>query len=333
MMSDALDAQNVVAYLTARGFTLGAGVTARQLGGGVSNVVLAVSEGPGSMVVKQALPRLRVADEWPAPRERAMAEADALDLVRRLTPGAAPRLLDRDPDRCVLVVEQAPASWEDWKSLLLSGKVDQQIAATLGSILSTWHNATVHGSTLSERFHEVESFEALRVDPFYRTVARRMPGSSRRILEYVDEMLARRICLVHGDFSPKNVLVSPDSRLWIIDYEVAHLGDPAFDLAFLLCHLTLKSVHRPELAPAYDRCAAEFTSAYEVQARPELSPSWPYVLGHVGCLLLARVCGKSPAGYLSNDGQACVRRLGEILISEPPARQEDLAEARRLACT
>jgi 5-methylthioribose kinase len=92
------------------------------------------------MVVKQALPRLRVADEWWAPRERALAEADALDLVSRITPGNVPQVLDRDPDRCALVVERAPCEWEDWKSLLLAGTIDPNVGARLGSMLARWHN-------------------------------------------------------------------------------------------------------------------------------------------------------------------------------------------------
>jgi aminoglycoside phosphotransferase (APT) family kinase protein len=328
---DVLDADNVLAYLSQRGVKSPAAAVARSLGGGVSNIVLAVGEGPGSLVVKQALARLRVADAWWAPRDRALAEAEALDVAGRLTPGAVPRVLDRDPERCALVVERAPSDWGDWKSLLLSGSVDESRAAALGSLLSRWHAETFHGHRLSERLHQRERFDALRVEPYYRTIAQRVPEVSGAVLAYADEMVARRLCLVHGDFSPKNVLVGGGPDLWVIDFEVAHLGDPAFDVAFLLCHLMLKSVHRPELAPAYDRCAAEFAATYEAGVQGELSPFWPYILGHVACLLLARVDGKSPAEYLSVEEQARVRRFGAMLVSEPPEKVADLGEVRRLA--
>jgi aminoglycoside phosphotransferase (APT) family kinase protein len=327
-----IDEQNVLAYLGSRGLVPAAGSKVRQLGGGVSNVVLAVGEGPGSVVVKQALPRLRVADEWLAPRERALAEAEALDLVNGITPGAAPHVLDRDTERCALVIERAPSGWEDWKSLLLAGTIDPNVGARLGSVLSSWHNATFQTSTLSPRFSDPEPFEALRIDPYYRTVARRLSLMSRSVLHYVDEMQARRLCLVHGDFSPKNVLVGPEPQLWVIDFEVAHLGDPAFDVAFLLCHLMLKSLHRPELAMGYDRCGLEFASTYQEGARAELAPSWDYVLGHVGCLLLARVEGKSPAEYLTAEERSRAKRFGEILVSGPPPSPADLAAIRQLAC-
>ena len=88
------------------------------------------------MVVKQALAHLRVADVWPAPKDRAIAEAEALDLAGQLTPGAVPAVLDRDPERCALVVDRAPVGWQDWKSLLLAGTVNEEVAARLGSLLS-----------------------------------------------------------------------------------------------------------------------------------------------------------------------------------------------------
>ena len=102
---------------------------------------------------------------------------------------------------------------------------------------------------------------------------------------------------MHGDFSPKNVLVGP-AGLWVIDFEVAHRGDPAFDIAFMLCHLLLKSLHRPEMARQLDACGFEFAETYGAAVPPEVRPPWDYVFGHVACLVLARVKGKSPAEYL-----------------------------------
>jgi 5-methylthioribose kinase len=98
-----------------------------------------------------------------------------------------------------------------------------------------------------------------------------------------------------------------------------------------LCHLMLKSLHRPELAVGYDRCAVEFASTYQTGARAELAPQWEYVLGHVGCLLLARVEGKSPAEYLTAEERSQAQRFGEILVSGPPPSPLDLAAVRQLA--
>jgi 5-methylthioribose kinase len=91
---------------------------------------------------------------------------------------------------------------------------------------------------------------------------------------------------------------------------VAHVGDPTFDLAYLLCHLVLKAVHRPGCAASYRDTARRFLGAYGAPASGELS-------ANVACLLLARVDGKSPADYLDPDEQKEVRELGRAMLVDP----------------
>jgi len=328
-----LDERSVVPYLVGRGLLEAAdanGATATALGGGVSNVVLAVHHREQRLIVKQSLGRLRVKDEWLAPRRRILAEAAALDTARGLTPTNVPALVDRDDHRHVIVLEQAPAGWRDWKSLLLEGDTRDAVGGWLGQVLGRWHRQSMDGPALAPELLDGSSFEPLRVDPYYRTVARRVPETSRPLLALIEQMAHRRLCLVHGDFSPKNILVGPldqgSRRVWVIDFEVAHLGDPTFDLAFLLSHLTMKALHRPEWSGWYDECLRAFADAYSAEVQRDghdqsgtvLTPDWSYVLRHVGALLLARVKGKSPAEYLTAQQQAQAWRLGVELLHHTP---------------
>jgi hypothetical protein len=139
-------------------------------------------------------------------------------------------------------------------------------------------------------------------------------------------MARRRTCLVHGDFSPKNVLVGgPD--LWVIDFEVAHYGDPAFDIAFLVSHLMLKAVARPASQVRLLACAASFDAAYRSAAADLEVASREYIHGQVGCLMLARVDGKSPVEYLDDAQRGRARMLACSLITSPPASLAGLADA------
>lgn len=310
-----LDVDEVAPYLVARGHVPTAtGLNVERLGGGVSNAVFAVRGPRCHLVLKQALPRLQVADLWEADPGRVIREALALQTLHELTPDHVPACLDADEDRHVLVVPHAPAGWTDWKARLLAGDADSAIAASLGEILATWHVSTIDG--VPERLHDKTSFGELRVDPYYRTTMTRRPDLAPAIGGHLEQMLKHEQCLVHGDFSPKNVLCG-DSGLWLIDLEVAHVGDPAFDLAFLLSHLTLKAVRRPALSPAYGSCATAFADRYQARAGAA-TPSWEHVLGHVGCLLVARVIGKSPVEYLDPPQQEVACALGADLLTRPP---------------
>lgn len=324
----ALDAQGCRDVLRAHGYDGDLRVT--ELGGGVSNVVYAVDGGAAPLVVKQALARLRVADEWRAPRQRLLTEGRALQFAAQLTPDAVPEVAFLDTARYVLAMRRAPGDWTDWKTALLAGVIDTGVGERLGGILASWHARTADPECMPGWLSDLEAFELLRVDPYYRTTAARLPELAHQIDGYIRSLGQRRICLVHGDFSPKNVLVAPDaSRVWIIDFEVAHRGDPAFDLAFMLTHLCLKAIHRPGDAQRYDQCASGFVSAYLDGVSGPLRPDLGYVLGHVGCMLLARVHGKSPAEYLDAAGRAHASALGRGVLADPPTTLAGLTALRR----
>ncbi len=322
--ADLLSVETVGAYVRERGLVDGGtAIEAAFLGGGVSNVVLAVRAGERRLVVKQSLPRLRVSAEWLAKRERIVTEGAALRWAHELTPDAVPPVLDADPAAFALTIERAPEGWGDWKARLLASDADPAVAARLGAVLAAWHMASHDAPEIARRFDDAEAFDQLRVDPYYRTIMGRYPALAPEIVGYIDRMGATRRCLVHGDYSPKNVLLG-DGGLWVVDFEVAHLGDPAFDLAFMLNHLLLKAIHRPSNAASYERCALAFWDSYRAGTAAGFAGPAAYVLGHVGCLMLARVDGKSPAEYLTPEEQDCARTLSIRLLTAPPSA---LAEA------
>lgn len=306
----------IIDYLGARGQLPRPRVT--RLTGGVSGETLLVETPPSRVVVKRALDKLLVAGDWRAKPERAMTEAAALRLLHGLTPDCTPALLDADPVTNTLVISAAPAEWVNWKDSLLgaaadptSGPVDT--AAELGAVLGRWHRDTRDDARVAERFNDYEAFEQLRIDPFHRTIARVRPDVADVIAACVDELLARRDCLVHGDFSPKNVLVGK-TGLMVLDFEVAHFGAAVFDLAFMSCHLALKALHLPHHADTLAAAAAALVRAYRAVAE------WPddtvtSRLGwHTACLLLARVDGLSPAGYLSAGTALIVREIALTVL-------------------
>lgn len=319
----------VVGYLERRGvLPPRSGATACALRGGVSNEVLRV-DGPGvSVVVKQALARLRVADEWTANRERTLTEAAALRLTAELTPGHVPQVVDIDPDDITITIAAAPTGWTDWKAALLSPESTPSdvevvaVAGTLASIVGRWQLSTGGCRLVGTRFDDPRPFEQLRVCPYHRTVVQRCPDLAKPVEHVIDTMGVRRDCLVHGDFSPKNVLVG-DGAVWVIDFEAAHLGDPRFDLAFMLCHWAMKSVHQPWRARVYRSAARKFLTNYRATVADGQSGGWADVVDrdlsmHVGALLAARVAGKSPANYLTASERETVMRIGRHLLTDPP---------------
>lgn len=326
---DLLTVETVGPYLCELGVLEDPCVEVHALGGGVSNVVLAI-DGPTPMVVKQSLPKLRVETSWSAPQSRTVTEAEALSLCSLLTPGRAPRLLHVDPDRYVVCLERAPVGWQDWKTTLMSGVASTDTARILGTVLAAWHGATTAGRGITPRMSDPYAFEVLRLDPYFRTVADRDPTVAGDMESVIEQLRSHRTCLVHGDFSPKNILTGPEAAdVTVIDFEVAHVGDPAFDVAFLLAHLTLKSIHLPAWTERIDGVAREFLDAYGAAVPEVLRPELAAVVRYTGALLLARVKGKSPAEYLDDIERRHAWALGIALLRDPASTLEALSVIRR----
>lgn len=312
-----LTESTVVAHLCARGVLAEPdSATVRTLSGGVSGTTFLVEAGRARYVVKQPLAYLAVADEWPARQERAGVEAAAIGMLERLTPAALPRLVDYDPETYVITMVAARPDWTDWREVLLRAEVDIAAGRRLGEVLATWHASTRNLSALERDFGDLTGFLELRGDPYHRTVAARRPELAGPVNACLDELLGSPTCLVHGDFSPKNVLIAAEGArkgLWVLDFEVAHAGNPVFDVAFMLHHLVMKAVHVPRARPDLRTCAEVFVEAYAGCGGSATDES--VVCRHTGALLLARVHGKSPAAYLTEAEARTVSKLGESAVT------------------
>jgi sugar (pentulose or hexulose) kinase len=295
----------------------------RELGGGVSNTVLLVDLGGLRWVLKQSLHKLRVAQDWFSDPDRIFRESAALmRLEPHLPPGSLPEVIFEDHVNRVFAMTAAPPEAETWKALLLRGEVSTGIAATIGGMLADIWRASWRGAEWEAEFGDQTVFRELRLDPYYRATALRHPGLAGRIESLMRESAARRLALVHGDWSPKNFLIAGDSVM-AIDFEVIHFGDPSFDTAFLINHLALKSVLQPCHQAAYQAAAVGFFDAARqgLPAEDAADAAWleAATIAHLGALMLARVDGKSPAEYLDSGLQARVRSLARDLILRPPA--------------
>ena len=317
-----LEADTVVAYLAGRGIVpKDAELTVEELTGGVSGVVLAV-RGPGvALVVKQALPRLRVAEEWIAPARRTDTEAAALRLAARLIPGHVPPVVDSDSDEHVVVLQHAPSGWRNWQAELLAGRAHAASGIWAGDTLGRLHAATAADAEVAAAFADYEAFDLLRLQPYHGAVIERLPHLAAALEPLVEELRDTRACLVHGDYAPKNMLIGRDGA-WILDAEVAHVGNPVFDLAFFLAFPLLTAVRKPALAAACGELVEGFTSAYGRRAGA-LVPSAASITAHTGAMLLARTDGRSPATFLDTRSVKRARKLGERLLLDPA--RHDLA--------
>ena len=407
---DKLDSVKLGCYLAAQGVLAdSAPLQVEALGGGVSNIVLRVATPAQCWVLKQALPELRVAAYWPSRIDRAVREAEALHVVSgHLPSGAVPTVHFIDEENYIYGMSCAPESATLWKEDLLAGEVELPVAAAAGRMLAQMH--AIQDSAVRDRFIDDEVFWQLRVDPYYNTIAEKYPSVKPVVARAISQMKTRKLALVHGDYSPKNMFVlrekvdsrasgndgqrgaaecrtisstgqalrgndgegaavdthsrgntagqttlrettrattsgasykpvlpeetaslpgsygGPAGSILLLDFEVVHWGDPAFDLAFCINHLLIKSIVNAHVQAAYFQAVTAMLEAY----RNELPAiNWAELLAEtrlqLGCLMLARIDGKSPVEYITDEPtKETVRRVSRFILHEQSSAMEDI---------
>lgn len=307
---------DIIEDLRAAGLVSEGDVALEPLTGGVSCDVWKIETPAGPIVVKRPLEQLRVAAEWHAPVERGQSEVRWLRRARGVDAGIAPEVLAELPGHAFAMrfLPGCPV----WKDELMAGRVDAGFAGQVGQGIAAVHAATAFNDADRADFPNDDMFRALRVDPFLLHVARQDSELAPALTALADDLSSRKIALVHGDVSPKNILVSADGPVFL-DAECAVYGDPAFDLAFCTTHLLLKAVWSGDAR--LNEAAAVLVSAYRAGIDWEDADDLLLRAGKLtAALLLARVEGKSPAPYLTDPEHKRVVRdqaRGHILAPEP----------------
>jgi aminoglycoside phosphotransferase (APT) family kinase protein len=300
------------------------------LTGGVSNKTVEVKFGDGRhWVLKQTLSRLRVQSEWFSDPARIHREAAGMRALGRLvSPAHVTRFIFEDVDAHVMAMVAVPEPRANLKTLLLQGEIDRDLIRQLADILAAVHReSSLRQSELAAEFADQTYFESLRIEPYFVASAGAEPSAAPFLQDLIDATHQRRYALVHGDYSPKNFLVS-HGTLVLLDHEVIHWGDPAFDIGFCTTHLLSKAHHLHAWRRAFINCTHAFHRRYLDQVR---DVSWTgdleamAVRHALGCLL-ARVVGRSPLEYLTVAQRVRQKEVVLRLMRHPPTSLNDLVE-------
>lgn len=319
----------LLAYLRTTGrIMISESPTLRTLPGGVSSRTVLVERPNGTAwVIKQSLARLRVDVEWYSDPARIHREALGIRWLSELAPPAAvPALVFEDHDHHLIAMEAVPQPHRNWKTVLLGGGLEVDHMRQFGQLLGTIHRrASDRQAEVASIFDDRSVFESLRIEPYYRYTAVQVPASARFMADLVDSVYGRRMTLVHGDYSPKNILVH-GGRLVLLDHEVIHFGDPAFDLGFSIAHLLSKAHHVESQREAFASAAGIYWGTYRESLG---NPAWlgdleeHAVRNTLGCLL-ARVAGRSPLEYFSRTARERQRDVVLDMMRRRPPCMSDL---------
>ncbi|MEO7391337.1 MAG: phosphotransferase [Ramlibacter sp.] len=299
-----------------------------ELTGGVSSLIVRADTEGGPLCVKQALARLKVAAVWEAPVERNRSEVAWMRIASRVVPGCVPAILGEDPqDNAFAMAWLPPDRYPVWKAQLLGGFAEPVTAAAVGRNLAAIHAATAGDVQVASKFANEAGFYAIRLEPYFVATAGKHPECAAALHRLVEITVNTKAALVHGDISPKNILAGPDGPVFL-DAECAWYGDPAFDIAFCLNHLLLKSVWRPAMETGYLACFDALAAAYLAGVNWEPPATLEArAAALLAGMLLARIDGKSPVEYITTEADRDrVRHFAIPLLQQPTSTLSEIRQ-------
>lgn len=305
------------------------GYSMEALSGGVSSDIWKVETSTRTLCVKRALAQLKVEADWRAPIERNAYEAAWMREATKVVPDSVPELLGEDRENGLLVMAYLEAEdFPNWKDELRKGRADPLVAADVGDRLAHIHAATARNLEIAERFPTDRIFYDIRLEPYLLATAKAHPDLASALEGLVMRTKSTKRALVHGDVSPKNILVGQMGPVFL-DAECAWYGDPAFDLAFPLNHLLLKCAWVPTAKPTflacYDALSKHYLDGVTWEERDALEARTASLLPG---LLLGRIDGKSPVEYLTDERQKDrIRSFAAGHLQAPPERLSVIRDA------
>jgi len=306
----------------------GESIQVEELTGGVSSTILKIETSTKTCCIKQALPSLKVVEAWNAPIERIYAEIAWLQVAGQIVPDGVPQVLGVDRATGSFAMSFLPPDhFLNWKSELMAARVDPSFAMKVAAALASIHKATARRQEIKTRFANDDNFFSLRLDPYLMEAAKRHPDLAPTLHQLVHRTQTTKLALVHGDISPKNILAGPSGPVFL-DAECAWYGDPAFDVAFCLNHLLLKSAAKRDVSQALLSSLDDFAETYlahvDWESKLEIEQRIATLLP---ALALARISGKSKIEYLDPAASNTVVVIARELLLHPVTEIHAVEEA------
>jgi aminoglycoside phosphotransferase (APT) family kinase protein len=195
--------------------------------------------------------------------------------------------------------------------------VPERFVPELAAALARVHAVDAAGLLPAPAGHPAEAAIGLW-EPLLREVGERSPVIElglRWLRTRMPEPVSVPLALVHGDFRMGNLVASPIGLAGVLDWEFAHLGDPAEDVGWL-CVRTWR-FGADALAAGGVASLADFLAAYEAAGGAVLEPErvrWWEAFGYVKWAIM---CVKQVELHLSGEAPSLEkaslgRRIPEI---------------------
>lgn len=298
-----------------------------RLPSGEETAVYRVELAWGTVCLKRALRAPGARPEAAAAPARSAYETRWLRLAREVVPDSTPEIFAEHPVAGIFVMEYLePDRYPPWSRILEGDRVEPWIAAEIGHLLGRLHAASANSVTVQQRFPSAATFRALCIEPRMRGALAAHAECGAVLQSLFAGIEQSRLALVHGAFTPDNVLVGPRGPV-VVDADCATYADPIFDFACMLAELAMWMLWRPRKQAAYAACFETFHRTYLPHVTWQMTAdAEAHAARLVPALILGALHGPAAARRVVADADA--KRARDAALALVLAPVERLAAVR-----
>ena len=287
----------------------------KKLEGGVSSEVYHVKTNKNEYCIKRSLRKLLVKKKWIANTNRIKFEYYWLNHCRNILNKNIPKTYEFNNKKKYIVMEYLNNSkYKTLKELYFKKIVKLSTIRSISKHLYKIHSKSNNYKTKKIFQGNNNNFNDLRLDPYFNEVGRVYPKYKEYIKDLNENYLINSSTLVHGDFSPKNILIGKNKIIYL-DAECCNFGDPVFDLVFFTNHLLLKSIFFKDKSQEFIKLYVSFYKEYLRNLSTENFNSYiDRIIKMTPVMLLSRVDGKSPVEYINKENIKNIIRKKSFLL-------------------
>ena len=272
----------------------------KKLTGGVSSEVYHVKTIKNNYCIKRSLKRLLVKKKWIVNTNRIKFEYLWLKHCQNILKRNIPNTYEFNNKKKYIVMEYLKTSqYKTLKQLYFNKIININTIRSISKHLYKIHSNSSNYKTKKTFEGNYKNFYDLRLDPYFNEVGRVYPKYKGYIKKINESYIKHSNTLVHGDFSPKNILVGKNKIIYL-DAECCNFGDPVFDLVFFTNHLLIKSIFFKDKSQEFIKLYISFYKEYLSNLSTKNFNSYiDRIIKMTPIMLLSRVDGKSPVEYIN----------------------------------
>ena len=274
----------------------------KKLEGGVSSEVYKVVTKKKVFCIKRSLRKLLVKKEWIVDQNRLYYEFLWLKHCKKILIENIPETFEYNDEKKYVVMEYFDdKKFKTLKELYFQKKISFNAIKSISRNLFDIHLLSSNEKTKKIFKKNNTNFYDLRLDPYFNEVARVYPNLKKIVEKINRDYKYFSSTLVHGDFSPKNILIN-NNKIIYLDAECCNYGDPVFDLVFFSNHLIIKSIYFKSEKSKFLKAYKLFYDQYlNSLSKIDKKNYLVRIFNMTPIMLLARVDGKSPVEYIISD--------------------------------